>query len=336
MSSIGIKDVAKFAGVSNATVSQVLTNKGRISDATRERVKEALDKLGYVYNQNAANLRQKKSNQVGFLVHDISNPFYGEMAASIARVLDKRDNMLFLSNTEDVLEKQEKFTKALIQNGSAGIIICATNDSPDSYFESLKAGKTPVILVTRHSDKEMNFVGTDNIVGGRMATEFLLELGHKRIAFVGGSVGTKNREHRIAGYTSALNKHEIDYDDAINFPTPADKESGVSAIELILQKHKDVTACVFYQDIIAIGAMEYLKANDIIAGKDISIISLDGTEDSMTLSPSLTSVSFSAKEMGEKAGQLLFDKIDGNSTDLEHIIIQPKLIIGESAGKAEF
>lgn len=332
MSKVSIKDVAESAGVSIATVSQVLQNKGRISEKTREKVKETLDKLGYVYNQNAANLRSKRSNQIGLIVHDISNPFYGEMAASMSRVVDSKDNMLFLANTEGDVVKQERLTQALIQNGAAGIVICASNETDDSYFSYLKKCHSPIVLVTRHEDKGLSFVGTDNVLGGEMATKHLIELNHKKIAFVGGLYNTTNRDNRVRGYKKALQEAGIEYDSTLNISCDTSKNAGRIEIQKILECRPDVTACVFYQDIIAHGAIEHLRENGVVLGKDMSIVGLDGTEASMNLRPQLTSVSFSATDMGKKAVDLLFDGI-GGSSDIVKIIIQPKLIVGETTGE---
>lgn len=329
LSKVNIKDVAESAGVSIATVSQVLGNKGRISEKTRKKVKETLDKLGYVYNQNAANLRSRQSNLIGLIVHDISNPFYGEMAASMSKVLDAKENMLFLSNTEGSVDKQDRLTQALIRNGAAGLVVCASNETTDTYFDYLKSCHVPVVLVTRHQDKGLCFVGTDNVLGGEMATRYLLELGHRNIAFVGGTFNTFNRDHRIQGYKKALDDVGIEYDPTINISCETSKEAGKREIERLLETRPDVTACVFYQDIIAHGAMDYFKEKQIKVGERISIVGLDGTEASMNMTPQLTTVSFSATDMGKKAAALLFDGIDGNQ-GIVKIIIQPKLIIGET------
>ncbi|MDE1236015.1 LacI family DNA-binding transcriptional regulator [Vibrio aestuarianus] len=329
MPKVSIKNVAESAGVSIATVSQVLQNKGRISEKTREKVKKTLDELGYVYNQNAANLRSRRSNQIGLIVHDISNPFYGEMAASMSRVIDSKDNMLFLSNTEGDVKKQERLTKALIENGAAGIVICASNETEYSYFEYLKKCRSQIVLVTRHEDKGLSFVGTDNVLGGEMATKHLIELGHKNIAFIGGLYGTTNRDNRVRGYKRALAEACIEYDNTLNISCETSKEAGKVEIRKILQDRPDVTACVFYQDIIAHGAIDYLRENNVDIGQNMSIVGLDGTEASMNMTPQLTTVSFSATDMGKKAAALLFDGIDGNQ-GIVKIIIQPKLIIGET------
>ena len=108
MTGITLADVAKRAGVSTATVSMVLCNKGRISQSTRERVLKALDESGYVYNQTAANLRNRSSNQVGLLLHDITNPFYGEMTAGLSHEMERHDLLLFLANSEESAERQQK------------------------------------------------------------------------------------------------------------------------------------------------------------------------------------------------------------------------------------
>lgn len=135
MSTITLADVAAYAKVSTATVSMVLRNRGRISDETRKRVLSAIDHLGYVYNQTAANLRNRSSNQVGLLLHDITNPFYAEMTAGLSQEMERHQLMLFLANSEESADRQQKFVDSLLQNSASGMVLCAARQTPSLFLK---------------------------------------------------------------------------------------------------------------------------------------------------------------------------------------------------------
>ena len=201
MTTITLAQVAERAGVSTATVSMVLRNRGRISQATRERVLKAIDDSGYVYNQTAANLRNRSSNQVGLLLHDITNPFYGEMTAGLSHEMERHDMLLFLANSEESGERQQKFVDSLMRNNACGMVLCAARETPRSFFDSLKRRNIPAIMVVRPvNDPDFDFVGTDNFLGTQMATAHLLKLGHRHIAFIGGRQHSGTRAQRIGGF----------------------------------------------------------------------------------------------------------------------------------------
>lgn len=143
MSNVTVADIARHLGVSTATVSMTLRNKGRISEHTRQRVLRAIDELGYVYNQTAANLRNKSSNQVGLLLHDITNPFYAEMTAGLSREMEHHDLMLFLANSEESATRQQQFTDSLQRNNAAGMVICATQTTPAASSRVCSAAACP-------------------------------------------------------------------------------------------------------------------------------------------------------------------------------------------------
>ena len=204
MTGITLADVAKRAGVSTATVSMVLCNKGRISQSTRERVLKALDESGYVYNQTAANLRNRSSNQVGLLLHDITNPFYSEMTAGLSHEMERHELMLFLANSEESAERQQKFVDSLMRNNVGGMVLCAARETPQAFFEGLKRRNIPAIMVVRPlNDPDFDFVGTDNFLGTQMATEHLLRMGHRHIAFIGGSQNSGSRAQYRGLYQQA-------------------------------------------------------------------------------------------------------------------------------------
>ncbi|HEY1843261.1 MAG TPA: LacI family DNA-binding transcriptional regulator [Buttiauxella sp.] len=333
MTSITLAMVAERAGVSTATVSMVLRNRGRISEATRQRVLLALDEMGYVYNQTAANLRNRTSNQVGLLLHDITNPFYGEMTAGLSHEMERHDLLLFLANSEESGERQQKFVDSLMRNSACGMVLCAARETSPLFFETLKRRNIPVIMVVRpFEDVAFDFVGTDNFLGTRLATQHLIRLGHRHIAFIGGSQGSTTRAQRIGGYTSRLLENNIQPESEWIVTSQASQSDGARAAEALFLRFPQITAAVCYQDIVALGVMQTLRKMGRVPGKDFALIGFDDVTEASLVQPALTTVSVAAKEIGRKAGELLLSRIQGNDEPPKRIILPPTLVVRESCG----
>lgn len=333
MSTVTLAQVAKRASVSTATVSMVLRNRGRISDATRNRVMQALDELGYVYNQTAANLRNRTSNQVGLLLHDITNPFYGEMTAGLSQEMERHDLLLFLANSEESGERQQKFVDSLMRNNACGMVLCAARETPTLFFETLKRRNIPAIMVVRPlDDVDFDFVGTDNFLGTQLATQHLLRLGHRHIAFIGGSENSTTRAQRIGGYSSKLLEHRIQPNSEWVVSSAASQSDGARVAEALLHRYPEISAAVCYQDIVALGVMQTLRKMGRAPGKDFALVGFDDVTEAALVQPALTTVSVAAKEIGRKAGELLFSRIQGNDEPPKRIILPPTLIVRESCG----
>ncbi|CAI1166376.1 Degradation activator [Serratia proteamaculans] len=336
MSTITLADVAAHAKVSTATVSMVLRNRGRISDATRKRVLSAIDELGYVYNQTAANLRNRSSNQVGLLLHDITNPFYAEMTAGLSQEMERHQLMLFLANSEESADRQQKFVDSLLQNNTSGMVLCAARQTPTLFFETLKRRQIPAIMVVRPvADAHFDFVGTDNFLGTQLATQHLLSLGHRHIAFIGGSISSTTRAQRLGGYTSKLVEHGIAVNGEWIVDSEASQSSGAKAAEQLLKAHPEITAALCYQDIVALGVMQTLRKLNRQIGRDFALIGFDDITEASLVQPGLTTVSVASREIGRKAGELLYSRIQGNDEPPKRIILPPSLVIRESCGFAD-
>lgn len=333
MTSITLAQVAQRAGVSTATVSMVLRNRGRISDATRQRVLKALDELGYVYNQTAANLRNRSSNQVGLLLHDITNPFYGEMTAGLSQEMERHDLLLFLANSEESGERQQKFVDSLMRNNACGMVLCAAKETPPLFFETLKRRNIPTIMVVRPlNDVDFDFVGTDNFLGAQLATRHLLQLGHRHIAFIGGSESSVSRAQRIGGYSSKLLEHRIQLNSNWIVTSLASQSDGARVAEALFKRYPEITAAVCYQDVVAIGVMQTLRKMGRMPGKDFALVGFDDITEASLVQPALTTVSVAAKEIGRQAGELLYNRIQGNDEPPKRIILPPTLVVRESCG----
>ncbi|QTF09140.1 substrate-binding domain-containing protein [Brenneria izadpanahii] len=333
MSTVTLAHVARHASVSTATVSMVLRNRGRISDATRQRVLRALDELGYVYNQTAANLRNRTSNQVGLLLHDITNPFYGEMTAGLSQEMERHDLLLFLANSEESGERQQKFVDSLMGNNACGMVLCAARETPPLFFETLKRRNVPAIMVVRPlEDADFDFVGTDNFLGTQLATQHLLRLGHRNIAFIGGNETSISRAQRIGGYSSKLLEHRIHPNGDWVVSSKASQSDGARVSEALFRRYPEITAAVCYQDIVALGVMQTLRKMGRMPGKDFALVGFDDITEASLVQPALTTVSVAAKEIGRKAGELLYSRIQGNDELPKRIILPPSLVIRESCG----
>ncbi|MEL4015877.1 LacI family DNA-binding transcriptional regulator [Dryocola sp. LX212] len=333
MSTVTLAQVAQRASVSTATVSMVLHNRGRISDATRQRVMRALDELGYVYNQTAANLRNRTSNMVGLLLHDITNPFYGEMTAGLSQEMERHELLLFLANSEESGDRQQKFVDSLMRNNACGMVLCAARETPPLFFETLKRRNIPAIMVVRPlDDASFDFVGTDNFLGTQLATQHLLRLGHRHIAFIGGSENSISRAQRIGGYSSKLLENRIQPASDWVVSAAASQSDGARAAEALLSRYPEITAAVCYQDIVALGVMQTLRKMGRTPGKDFALVGFDDITEAALVQPALTTVSVAAKEIGRKAGELLFSRIQGNDEPPKRIILPPTLVVRESCG----
>ncbi|WP_033298883.1 LacI family DNA-binding transcriptional regulator [Psychromonas ossibalaenae] len=328
-----IVDVAKYCGVSTATVSMALNNKGRLSPATRAKVLEAVDKLGYVYNQTAANLRNNESNQVGLLLNDITNPFYSELTLSLNQEMELHNKMLFLANSEDSPERQRRIIESFISHKVGGMVICPALGLDLDFLVTLKRRQIPVVLAVRNLEiADYDFVGTDNFQGARLITQHLINLGHRKIAFLGGMQGSKTRANRLAGYISVLLENDINLETKYSFTCESNRKASEIMMNGILDHYPEITAVICYQDIVAFGAMRALHTRNINIGKEIALTGFDDIPEAADTHPELTTISVSAKEIGRKAGEVLLKRIHGNTENPQHIIIPPTLIIRHSCG----
>ena len=333
MSKATISDVAKYCQVSTATVSMVLTNKGRISTKTRERVLAAIDELGYIYNQAAANLRHKRSNLVGLLIPDITNPFYAELIAGLSHYLEAHDSLLFLAQTEDDVAKQNKLIESLIGQNAGGLVLCCAKETDINFLKTVKKRGIPIVLAVRPMvDESFDYVGTNSFMGVQMATEHLIQLGHRHIAFIGGSVNSQTRSHRLGGYMSKLLEFGIHPNEGYIMSCGASRAEGASATYKVLQTHPEITAVIAYQDIVAFGVMRAVKDIGKSVGGDIAVVGFDDVPDAADTSPSLTTISVSAPQIGRAAGELLLAKMAGDRSEIKSLIFPPKLIIRQSCG----
>ena len=331
-----LKDLAVRAGVSTSTASLVMRGSPLVADATRTRVLKAARALGYVYNRSAANLRTRRSHTVGLVVCDITNPFYAEFTAGVEAASDRMGWVTFLCNSAESLHRQEMFLRRMHEQGVEGIIIAPAAGTPPSVIEDLSRAGLPCVQALRYlRGINHDFAGVDSRLGMALATEHLIAMGHRKIAFIGGGGNTSATRDRMAGHADALARLGLDGKQPIVVPTPISREGGVAAIEALLDGPEPPTAAVCYADVVALGVMWALSARGIRPGKDFAVVGHDDIAEAAWSRPSLSTVSVSARRIGEEAADLLFRRIAEPNKPPERVILPPRLIVRDSCGAAE-
>jgi LacI family transcriptional regulator len=188
------------------------------------------------------------------------------------------------------------------------------------------------MVVRPVADAHFDFVGTDNFLGTQLATQHLLDLGHRHIAFIGGSVSSTSRAQRLGGYTSKLLERGIQVNGEWIVCSEASQSSGAKTAEQLFTAYPEITAALCYQDIVALGVMQTLRKLGRQVGRDFALIGFDDITEASLVQPGLTTVSVASREIGRKAGELLYSRIQGNDEPPKRIILPPSLVIRESCG----
>ncbi len=327
-----VKDIARHAGVSPATVSLVLRNSPLVAETTRAGVQSSIHSLGYVYDRAAANLRARLTHTVGLVICEITNPFYAALAAGVDNALDQAGWVAFVANTSESPERQGRFIARMREHRVDGILLApAEGTSPSSINELGRQGLPVVQMLRRVGQRDGDYVSADFRLGMALAAEHLIRLGHRRIAFIGGGRRVTPARDRAEAFREILPRFGLPVGPIVKcMPT---REGGASAIEeLFRTKAAAPTAVLCHNDLCALGAMLGLVDRGLVPGRDVAVIGFDNIPEAAMHRPALTTVAIGAREIGEEAARLLLRRIKSPEASSESIILPPKLIIRSSCG----
>ena len=311
-----IKELANELNMSTTTVSRVLTGqekKYRISERTAQLVRAKVDSLGFKPNQIARNLRLRKTNTIGLVIPDISNPFFANLARTVEEELRNRNKMVLLCDTKDETSLEEESINLLLDRKVDGLLVAPVGEK----WEHLPLdSSTPVVLMDRYFDNgALPYVTTDNYHGAYEATQFLIDQGHKDIACIQGRINTSANQNRLSGFKSALSENKLDANQAMVLGDDYSMENGYGSTQTLLNQAKRPTAIFALNNQIAIGAMKALSEASLHIPDDISLIAFDEQTYFELLLPPLTAVKQPMKEIGKKAVELLFDLLDNKEVE---------------------
>lgn len=302
-----IKDIAKEAGVSIATVSFIVNGKDQhISEATRQRVKDVMKKYNYIPNAMAGSLVTRRTGIIGLILPDITNPFFPGIARGAEDRANEEGYSIIFCNTDDKIEVEEKYIESLTSKMVDGIII-AHSSSSDKMREILERTQIPVILIDRDFDSK-NILGkvlVNNRAGAFNAVCHMVGKGYKKIAYLSGSLKTKTAMERLEGYKDALKEKGLPLEKHLIKYGEYRAEWGSKGVTELLEEKSDFDAIFCGNDLIAIGAMKELLKNGYKVPEDIGVMGFDDIYMSQMVEPELTTVKQPNYEMGYQAVELL-------------------------------
>jgi LacI family transcriptional regulator len=338
MANSTIKDVAKMAMVSIATVSLVMHDHKRISPETKQKVLQAIKKLNYHPSRSARGLVSRKTGNVGFILtndHFLrTEPFYTQIF--MGTEFEARDHELYvlLATVDSNINENTSLPRFILDKNIDGIIVAGK--VPQLLIDKLKKYDLPIVFVDYlPSDKKSSVIAIDNEQGGVLATNHLIDLGHKQIAFIGGDIGHPSINDRFNGYKQALRKANIPFIQKFietdeNYPARA---NGYNAARKLFSVNKNITSVFACNDAMAIGAMQYLKDSGKCIPGDVSIIGFDDVVPEGMVEPSLCTVSVPKLEMGVEAMRLISEQIKNPDFRNQKILMSVELIVRKSTRK---
>jgi LacI family transcriptional regulator len=330
-----IKDVAKAANVSIATVSLVLHDNERITRETKKRVLKSIKQLHYHPSRSARGLVSRKTGNIGFIVTEEhflrTESFYTRVFLGTEFEAREKDNYVLLATISSSFKKGDPLPRFILERNADGILI--VGKVPEVFIESIKKYNMPILFIDYlPPNGDFPSVLIDNVRGGMLATEYLIKSGHKNIAFIGGEVSHPSIMERLQGYKLALEKANISNGNGLVVTNDEylSRQNGYRSAEKLLIQSKDVTAIFASNNATAFGVMQYLKDNNFNIPDDISLIGFDDVETDMIIDPPLTTIKVPKVKMGTEAVQLLLNIIKTESTTTKKIIVPIELVVRDS------
>lgn len=332
-SKITIHDVAAEAGVSFGTVSRVINNDVHVKKETREKVWDVVKKLNYVANRQARSLAGGKTNSIGVLVPDLGTGYIGEIVRGIDAELSMADMDLIVYTTHRTPTKEANYVANLASGMVDGLLLVLPRE-PQNLIETMNEARFPFVLIDhRGNDEDCPAVGATNWSGGYSATEYLIELGHKRIGHITGSMDLGCAVDRLAGYKSALKTYHLAEAPELIYEGDFTQTDGYEGALALLDLSDPPTAIFAANDVTAMGVMDAVRVRGLRIPQDISIVGFDDIPQASLIRPALTTINQPLEKMGRVATQILLSMLEGAESKETRIELPTHLVIRESCAK---
>ena len=327
-----MKEVAKLAEVSVATVSRVLNNKPNVSPELRSRVLQAVEKLNYKRNRVARSLRAKTSLIIGLVISDIQNPFFTSVVRGVEDVAYAHGYTLLLCNSDEDPTKERLYIDIMLAERVAGVIISPVAEVDNYSSVLLQAGVPVVAMDRRMRDLEVDTVVINNVEGVYQAVGHLIEQGHRRIGFIGGPTRTTTGRERQEGYQKALAEHGLDLEQGLVKIGDFKQDSGYQMTCELLEMDDPPTAVFTANNLMTLGALNAIHEKKLSIPQEVAIVGFDDMSWAQSLAPPLTAVAQPTYELGRTAADLLLRRIGDPNRPTEQICLEANLVVRESSG----
>jgi LacI family transcriptional regulator len=334
---VTIKDIARLAKVSHTTVSRALNDKSRICKATKEKILAIARELNYRPDFIARSLVIRRTKTLGLVITTIVNPFYSELAQGIEATANELGYNIILCCTHSDLSTERQFIEMLRSKGVDGIIFTSAHIHDPNIGELVDEG-FPIVLVNRRTyeprmRERVDYVGVDNILGGFLAVEHLIRLGHKRIGIIGGSSESSVGFERVEGGKRALQAYGLEVMEECFLEGDFLKGSGFQGGRAFMNMAEPPTAIFATNDYMALGAYEAILNEGMRIPQDAALLGFNDIEFTATRGVELTTIGQKKYEMGAIAVKMLVETIEGRKVEpLPEMILEPELIIRKTCG----
>ena len=326
-----IRDVAKKAGVAPITVSRVINNSGYVSDEVRHRVEQAVAELNYIPNKLGPSMRSRRSNTIGLIVTDITNPFWTTVVRGVEDATYKSGYHLFLCNSDESAEKEQDYVELMISRQVDGFLVAPAETSFESLTLIQEQNKAIVLLDRHIEEDEVDIVRGDSEGGAYLLTKHLLDLNHRHIVLLNGSESVSTSVERAHGYQRAMNEAGYGDEHIKILWGEFSQESGYRQALEVLRLPPRATALVAANNFIAIGAIQALDRSGLQVPQDMSLVVFDDLPESINLRPFLTTATQPAYEMGFLAANTLISCLENEeNVETKEIILPCELKVRTS------
>jgi len=333
---VTMDEVAKAAGVSQATVSRVVNGNPRVNTATKRLVERTIDRLGFVPNVAARTLVTRRSDSIGVLIPEptsrvFGDPFFGQVLRGVSSALTARRQklVLFLPSTED----EEKELQAYLGAGHVDGVIMYSLHGNDPLPDQLRRRGVPVVVGGRPpSGSRVSYVDYDNRAGGVAATDHLVEIGRRTIATISGPLDMTAAIDRLDGYRDALRAAGLEPDPGLETAGDFTQESGIVAMQELLARRPDLDAVFAANDVMATGALQVLERAGRRVPDDVAVVGFDDLPIAQTTRPPLSSVRQSLEVMGRELVNVLLERVEHRDSIARKVVLETQLVVRQSSG----
>lgn len=333
LATVTIKDVAKHAEVSIATVSRVINKNYYVSPETSEKVLQAIDKLNYYPNSVARSLKNNSTLTIGFLVSDISNGYFISVIRAVEDIVSKENYNIIVCSTSDKMEEELVYLKLLMSKQVDGMVI-NTSGKNDDFIASLSK-QMPIVLLNRKISRngfKGDLIDSDNTQGAYALTSHLLSLGHRKIGVINGNLAVSTGSERFSGFKKAMLEAGVEVDDGYQYRYDGDftTDSGFKGAAKLMEMEDRPTAVLTMNNAMTIGAIKYFRANGIEIPGHVSVAcygNIDNIE-LMYIQPSI--VTLNPVTIGHKIGEFILERIKDDKLSNREFIYSPQLVTGNA------
>jgi LacI family transcriptional regulator len=324
-----VVDVARAAKVSVGTVSNVVSGARNVRPETRERVERAIAELGFRPNTIARALIRRRTQTVGMVIPDVTNPFFSDLIWEVERALTDADYAVVFGNSANDPVRERRYLEAFLSRRVDALVVVVTAGADLDFVRGL-AAEVPTVFVDRLVPPDVESVVGDNAAGMTLVVDHFVALGHRRLALVNGDEGLETARARQAGLEAALARHGLEL--AARSTGEFTLESGEEQAEALFGRGERPTAVVAANDLLAMGVLAAASSRGLNVPGDISVSGYDDIAYAAFTSPPLTTVRQPARSMGEEAVRLLLARLEGEGNRPRRVVVEPELRVRTSTG----